>query len=238
MQSLGGFTSIEDLSLAPGVGTNLIEANRQILTVSAPSVQSSQMNTRKANTRNRFVGSYDFQVKLGPNNSLFHTRSSDSTSAQPTPSTTPVISSSSDTTADEPQNDCANSSNEWGACRLRQRRSTSRTKSLPYKSSSTSRHTRSSDSIIQTPPPSTPTIPTSDTTSTPIAAASQDAAVNTSAASHESTSSESENVLRSSVSITQTCLIPSLFTQVEPPMTFRRFLTCIECDSQVSFTLN
>ena len=51
-QSLGGFTSIEDLSLAPGVGTNLIEANRQILTVSAP-VQTSQVNTRKANTRNR-----------------------------------------------------------------------------------------------------------------------------------------------------------------------------------------
>ena len=55
-QSLGGFTSIEDLNLAPGVGTNLIEANRQILTVSAP-VQSSQTSVanRKANTRNRLV---------------------------------------------------------------------------------------------------------------------------------------------------------------------------------------
>jgi len=53
-QSLGGFTSIEDLNLAPGVGTNLIEANRQLLMVSAP-VQSSQTSAanRKANTRNR-----------------------------------------------------------------------------------------------------------------------------------------------------------------------------------------
>jgi len=179
--SLGGFTSIEDLSLAPGVGTNLIEANRQILTVSAPSVQSSQMSTRKANTRNR---------------------SSDSTSAQPTPSTTPVISSSSDTTAEEAQNDCANSSssNEWGACRLRQRRSTNRTNSLPFKSTSF-RHTRSSDNIIQTPPPpssSTPstTISTNTTsTSTPVATAGQEV-INTSIASQESTSSENEDVLR------------------------------------------
>ena len=55
VQSLGGFTSIEDLSLAPGVGTNLIEVNRQILTMSAP-IQSSQTSvaTRKANTRNRY----------------------------------------------------------------------------------------------------------------------------------------------------------------------------------------
>jgi len=213
--SLGGFTSIEDLSLAPGVGTNLIEANRQILTVSAPSVQSSQMNTRKANTRN----------------------SSDSTSAQPTPSTTPVISSSSDTTADEPQNDCANSSNEWGACRLRQRRSTSRTKSLPYKSSSTSRHTRSSDSIIQTPPPSTPTIPTSDTTSTPIAAASQDAAVNTSAASHESTSSESENVLRSSTKRKSEPVVEaaSEVQEVQEKKTCRRSDNAIESSSSSTY---
>jgi len=60
-QSLGGFTSIEDLNLAPGVGTNLIEANRQILTVSAP-VQSSQTSVanRKANTRNRSVVNFQF----------------------------------------------------------------------------------------------------------------------------------------------------------------------------------
>ena len=191
----------------------MIEANRQILTVSAPSVQSSQMSTRKANTRNRFL--LFLSLILLPlctcynyySDNILCSRSSDSTSAQPTPSTTPVISSSSDTTAEEAQNDCANSSssNEWGACRLRQRRSTNRTNSLPFKSTSF-RHTRSSDNIIQTPPPpssSTPstTISTNTTsTSTPVATAGQEV-INTSIASQESTSSENEDVLRTAVII-------------------------------------
>jgi len=65
-----------------------------------------------------------------------------------------VISSSSDTTAEEAQNDCANSSssNEWGACRLRQRRSTNRTNSLPFKSTSF-RHTRNPIPSKDNPPP-------------------------------------------------------------------------------------
>ncbi|KAK4015393.1 F-box/WD repeat-containing protein 7 isoform X1 [Daphnia magna] len=166
--SLGGFTSIEDLSLAPGVGTNLIEANRQILTVSAPA-QSSQVNARKTNTRNR---------------------SSDNASAQPTPSTTPVISSSSDNATEDQQNDSgSSSSNEWGACRLRQRRSTSRINPLPVGKSPSLRQTRSSDSIIQSPSP----LPTTPTSSTPTAPAIDASNVSL---KEGSPTSENEDVVR------------------------------------------
>lgn len=85
-------------------------------------------------------------------------RSSDNTSAQPTPSTTPVISSSSDTPAEENQHQQSDGgSNEWGSGgRLRQRRSTSRVipASTAKPSVSNGRQTRSSDNAhIQSPPP-------------------------------------------------------------------------------------
>ena len=117
-------------------------------------------------------------------------RSSDNTSAQPTPSTTPVISSSSDNATEDQQNDSgSSSSNEWGACRLRQRRSTSRINPLPVGKSPSLRQTRSNDSIIQSPPP----LPTTPTSSTPTAPANDSSNVSI---KEESPNSESDDVAR------------------------------------------
>lgn len=116
-------------------------------------------------------------------------RSSDNTSAQPTPSTTPVISSSSDTAAEDQQNDSgSSSSNEWGACRLRQRRSTSRINPLPVNKPASLRQTRSNDSAIQSPPP----LPSTPTSSTPTAPAND---TNVSI-KEDSPSSENDDVAR------------------------------------------
>lgn len=118
-------------------------------------------------------------------------RSSDNTSAQPTPSTTPVISSSSDTAAEDQQNDSgSSSSNEWGACRLRQRRSTSRINPLPVCKPASLRQTRSNDSAIQSPPP----LPSTPTSSTPTASAIDASNVSI---KEESPCSENEDVTRS-----------------------------------------
>ena len=103
-----------------------------------------------------------------------------------------MISSSSDTTAEEPQNDCGNSSNEWGACRLRQRKSTNRVNSVPFKVNSF-RLTRSSETAIQSPPP--PSTPTSSTT---LAVVDNDS-INASIASQESIDSENEEISRTAV---------------------------------------
>ena len=91
-----------------------------------------------------------------------------------------MISSTSDTAAEEQPSEVAgntSSSNEWGACRLRQRRSTSRIPNLATNvaasksaspASSTSRQTRSSDSMIQSPPPPPlPITPTSSASTAP-----------------------------------------------------------------------
>ena len=129
-------------------------------------------------------------------------RSSDNTSAQPTPSTTPVISSSSDNATEDQQNDSgSSSSNEWGACRLRQRRSTSRINPLPVGKSPSLQQTRSNDSIIQSPPP----LPTTPTSSTPTAPANDASNVSV---KEESPISENDDVARpGAVSLPNTHLL-------------------------------
>lgn len=100
-----------------------------------------------------------------------------------------MISSSSDTAAEDQQNDSgSSSSNEWGACRLRQRRPTSRVNPLPVNKPASQRQTRSSDNAIQSPPP----LPSTPTSSTPTAPAND---TNVSI-KEESPSSENDDVAR------------------------------------------
>lgn len=133
--------------------------------------------------------------------------SSSDTSAQPTPSTTPVISSSSDTAAEDQQNDSgSSSSNEWGACRLRTRRSTSRINPLPVGKPTSLRQTRSNDSAIQSPPP----LPTTPTSSTPTAPPAND--LSNVSIKEESPCSENDDVARpGAVSLNLTCIIGRIF---------------------------